>query len=142
MSTVPTVDVTFIGISPSSGPFDAPLTLTLGFSLDAPIASASWQVRYMVDMAHKRHLLELARWPAEGAAALAYGAEAGQSVTIEVPELQLGDLKDKPSVLANAGLLLATLYDGEEEVIQISMLTQVEKAGEALVRTIFSPLDQ
>ena len=76
------------------------------------------------------------------APAVAYGAEAGQSVTIEVPELQLGDLKDKPSVLANAGLLLATLYDGEEEVIQISMLTQVEKAGEALVRTIFSPLDQ
>ena len=49
-------------------------------------------------------------------------------------------------VLTNVGLLQASLYaagpDGEEEVLQVSMVTQVsqDEAG-GLVRSIFNPLE-
>jgi hypothetical protein len=43
-------------------------------------------------------------------------------VTIGVDKFEFGALKDKPSKLANAGLLQATLFCGEQEIIQISMV--------------------
>ena len=48
----------------------------------------------------------------------------------------------KRHVLANVGLLLAQLFSGDEEVVQVSMVTQVtptESGG--LMRSIFNPLE-
>jgi hypothetical protein len=62
-------------------------------------------------------------------------------VAFELAAIEFGALKDKPSKLANAGLLLATLFQGEAEVVQISMLTQIDKAADgALTRVIYDPL--
>lgn len=48
----------------------------------------------------------------------------------------------KRHVLANVGLLQAVLYAGEEEVLQISMVTQVSPdASGDLIRSIYNPLD-
>ena len=45
-------------------------------------------------------------------------------------------------VLTNVGLLQAVLYAGEEEILQISMVTQVSQdADGGLVRSIFNPLE-
>ena len=39
-------------------------------------------------------------------------------------------------------LLLATLYSGEEEVLQVSMVTQVTPADDGtLIRSVFNPLE-
>ena len=45
-------------------------------------------------------------------------------------------------VLTNVGLLQAVLYAGQEEILQISMVTQVSQdADGVLVRSIFNPLE-
>ena len=45
-------------------------------------------------------------------------------------------------VLTNVGLLQAVLYAGQEEILQISMVTQVsQEADGVLVRSIFNPLE-
>ena len=60
---------------------------------------------------------------------------------IRLESIEFGALRDKPSKLANAGLLLATLFQGEAEIVQISMLTQIDKAVDGtLTRVIYDPL--
>ena len=68
-----------------------------------------------------------------------YRTEANR-VAFELAAIEFGALKDKPSKLANAGLLLATLFQGEAEIVQISMLTQIDKAsgGKTIWRTLQS----
>ena len=44
---------------------------------------------------------------------------------IDVEAFDFGRLRDKASKLANAGLLLAVLFQGEQEIIQISMVRQL-----------------
>ena len=55
------INPTAIHISPAEPcPFDAPLSLAIDFTASAPLAGAHWKLRYMVDMAHARHIIELA----------------------------------------------------------------------------------
>jgi hypothetical protein len=57
---VPVIDATRIDIAPDTSAFDAPLSLSIAFTSSAAIAAAHWKLRYMVDMAHARHLIDLA----------------------------------------------------------------------------------
>ena len=69
------------------------------------------------------------------------GRTDANRVAFELATIEFGALKDKPSKLANAGLLLATLFQGEAEIVQVSMLTQIDKAADgALTRVIYDPL--
>jgi|EP01043_Picozoa_sp_COSAG02_P019073 hypothetical protein len=55
------INPTAIDIRPAEPcPFDAPLSLAIDFTSSAPLAGAHWKLRYMVDMAHARHIIELA----------------------------------------------------------------------------------
>ena len=56
------------------------------------------------------------------AAHYAYYRMGPNTFAIDVEAFEFGGLRDKPSTLANAGLLLATLFQGEQEIIQISMV--------------------
>ena len=48
----------------------------------------------------------------------------------------------KSSMLNNVGLLCATLVDGTgEEVVKVSMVTQVLKSPDGLERLIISPIE-
>ena len=50
----------------------------------------------------------------------------------------------KRHVLANVGLLVATLYaeGGQREIVQVSMVTQVTPEPDGtLIRSVFSPLE-
>ncbi len=48
----------------------------------------------------------------------------------------------KSSMLNNVGLLCATLVDGTgEEVVKVSMVTQVMKSPDGLERLIISPIE-
>ena len=45
-------------------------------------------------------------------------------------------------LLTNVGLLLAVLYSGEAEVLQVSMVTQVTPADDGtLIRSVYNPLE-
>ena len=55
------INPTAIELVPSEPcPFDAPLSLAIDFTCSADLPGAHWKLRYMVDMAHARHNLELA----------------------------------------------------------------------------------
>lgn len=47
----------------------------------------------------------------------------------------------KRSRLANAGLLIAALQSGGEEVAKVNMVVQVTKEGDSYKRCIFNPLE-
>ena len=49
----------------------------------------------------------------------------------------------KRHVVANVGLLMATLFSGEDEVVQVSMVTQVTPGDDdgSLIRAIYNPLE-
>ena len=48
-----------IDISPETCAFDAPLSLGIAFNSSADLGGAHWKLRYMVDMAQARHIIEL-----------------------------------------------------------------------------------
>ena len=47
----------------------------------------------------------------------------------------------KPSILTNAGLLIATLCSGGREVMDLNMVVQVQQTGSDFVRLIYNPLE-
>ena len=82
----------------------------------------------------KRKIVELGATAKES-----YGA-GPQRMEFSVPKVSVEHLSRH--VLTNVGLLLATLYSGEEEVLQVSMVTQVTPADDGtLIRSVFNPLE-
>lgn len=57
----------------------------------------------------------------------------------QVSKIDVGGIKK--SKLTNVGLLLAVLKDADEEVIQISMVTQVTEKDGQFIRTVYNPLE-
>ena len=61
-------------------------------------------------------------------------------LAVQVPEINVEHLKRH--VLANVGLLLAVLVSGGQELLQVSMVTQVTPSADGqLIRSIFNPLE-
>ena len=61
-------------------------------------------------------------------------------VRAQVPAVNVAHLQNH--VLANVGLLMATLFSGDKEVLQVSMVTQVTPNPDGtLTRSIFNPLE-
>ena len=128
------VDVTNISIQPDTAcPIDAELKLGIDFTIDAPLAAARWEIRYVADHAHRRHVIDIDKTPP---APLGPGTHHFQH---EVKDFGVSGLKK--SVIVNVGLLLAVLFDGDEEVIQVSMVTQVLEKDGALLRLVLNPLE-
>mmetsp|Transcript_22122 Transcript_22122/g.48555 ORF Transcript_22122/g.48555 Transcript_22122/m.48555 type:complete len:135 (+) Transcript_22122:92-496(+) len=132
----PTIALLAIDAEPNNCPLGDPLELKLVFKTDEAIAGARWDIKYMVDFASKRQIVELG---------------SSEKVDYEVGEHPFEIKIDaidftgvNKSLLKNVGLLLACLVapDGQE-IVQISMVTQVtkKKGEEGLTRTIMSPLE-
>ena len=61
-------------------------------------------------------------------------------MSFSVPQVNVAHLSHQ--VLSNVGLLLAVLYAGESEVLQVSMVTQVTPdADGGLIRSVYNPLE-
>lgn len=127
------VTLTAVSIEPNNCPLEEPLNIAMDFSTARDLAHARWEIRFVADTANKRKIVLLGE-----TAPCAYGAGA-HSMAFSVPQVNVSHLKRH--VLANVGLLLAVLYDGDEEVVQVSMVTQVTADGETLMRSIYNPLD-
>ena len=113
----------------------APIAIEMDWSVSEALAGASWEVKYIVDMTAKRHIVELGATAAEDFAAGAH------KFRFHVAGLDLTGVK--PSWLNNVGLLLAVLKGGGgEEIFQINCVTQVRKGEDGdLLRTVLSPLE-
>mmetsp|Transcript_73490 Transcript_73490/g.209102 ORF Transcript_73490/g.209102 Transcript_73490/m.209102 type:complete len:190 (+) Transcript_73490:1847-2416(+) len=89
--------------------------------------------QFMVDSAHKRHIILLGTTDAEP---LVSGLG---SFYFMVPQIDVTDVK--PGTLTNCGLLTASLTSDGMPVLDVNMVVVVTQEACGLVRTIYSPLD-
>mmetsp|Transcript_31807 Transcript_31807/g.38464 ORF Transcript_31807/g.38464 Transcript_31807/m.38464 type:complete len:133 (-) Transcript_31807:591-989(-) len=130
----PTIEVKALDVSPNNCPLGEAISLQMTFTTSEDLAGAHWEIKYMVDMAAKRQIVEL------GKTELTNYAAGENSVTYTGGAMDFSGVKK--SLLKNVGLLLACLMHEGEEVIQVSMVTQVMKNPEGeLIRTVLSPLE-
>jgi hypothetical protein len=123
-----------VAIEPNNCALEEPLSLTMDFTTAANLLDARWEVKFMADQANKRKIVVLGTTPP-----VDYPAGTHQ-MTFAVDEVDVSHLKRH--VLANVGLLIATLYAGETEIVGINMVTQISAQPDGgLVRSVFSPLD-
>ena len=96
--------------------------------------SKPFPAQYVVDVANQRHVVELGE-----SEVLPYAA--GDHVfEQDIPKVDLSGIKKH--ALLNVGLLTITFLEGEEELVEIKLVTQVSKNREKrLIRTVFNPLE-
>eukprot|EP00003_Mantamonas_plastica_P019697 TRINITY_DN32011_c0_g1_i1.p1 TRINITY_DN32011_c0_g1~~TRINITY_DN32011_c0_g1_i1.p1 ORF type:complete len:131 (+),score=42.87 TRINITY_DN32011_c0_g1_i1:45-437(+) len=130
---MPEITVTNIDILTNDCLLTDPLELNIDFTCNETIKGAVWEVKYLVDYTGKRHLIEI---------------DTTEGVDYEEGENSFGFKCDalavegvKRSTLKNMGLFLLTMKQGDEEVIQISLVTQVTKKDGELYRLMFNPLE-
>eukprot|EP01027_Heterolobosea_sp_BB2_P007378 GEZU01010987.1.p1 GENE.GEZU01010987.1~~GEZU01010987.1.p1 ORF type:complete len:134 (+),score=39.12 GEZU01010987.1:43-444(+) len=131
---VPTINVKKLHIGPSNCPLEEKLNVSIDYSTDQPIENAKWMLKYVVDYTNKRHIIEL------GKADIGKLEAGDHNWSFTVEEINVTGVKT--SVLLNVGLLFAVLYDGNDEVLQISAVTQVFRnaSDQKLYRNILNPL--
>ena len=155
-----------IDIEPNGCPIDAPIDLTIAFTLDQPVSSATWTVKFILDASFKRHTLDLG---VVGPLTYAAGAHTFHwTANVDVAGVKryvllrprddvhaprffcfcfsytpCPDCRGPRNVLNNMGLLTVGLRDGPTDIIDINMVVQVTKdaATGTLLRTIFNPLE-
>ncbi|KAJ1619386.1 hypothetical protein T492DRAFT_1085993, partial [Pavlovales sp. CCMP2436] len=128
------VEVSRISIEPGGlCPLDAELRLSVDFAIDSDLAAAHWELRYVADHAHRRHVLDLGSTPPSP---LAKGTH-----TLEHAVKDFGVSGLSKAVVLNVGLLLLTLFDGPRELLQISMVVQVLEQDEAILRLVLNPME-
>jgi hypothetical protein len=127
------IDVLAISIAPNECAFDAPLDLCIRFATHQHLSDAWWHFSFIVDSACKRHIVELG---------------SSDRCVYDVGEHEYTFSHDgfpvdgvKRSSLLNVGLLRAQLCDGDDDVIDIKMMTQVQVVDGQITRTVFNPLD-
>lgn len=128
------VTVELISIEPNNCPLVEELKLEMHFTSQKALPDAYWQVRYIADQTGKRKIVELGATEKQS-------YEVGKhTMMFHVPQVSVEHLSRH--LLTNVGLLLAVLYSGEAEVLQVSMVTQVTPADDGtLIRSVYNPLE-
>lgn len=129
-----TIECTALDVTPNNCALDAGFELSLTFTSDAAVAGAKWDVSYMVDMTGRRHVVQV------GSTDPADVVPGENTMKFSSPGIDLSGAKK--SWLQNVGLLLIVLKapDGAE-IVQVSLVTQITKQGDQLVRTMLNPLE-
>mmetsp|Transcript_25569 Transcript_25569/g.35288 ORF Transcript_25569/g.35288 Transcript_25569/m.35288 type:complete len:134 (-) Transcript_25569:307-708(-) len=131
----PTIDLKSLDVSPNNCALSDPINLEMEFTSSEYIASGYWEIKYMVDMAAKRQIIELGK-----SDKMDY-VEGDNKFSFHLEGINFDGVKK--SLLTNVGLFLACLMnEGGEEIIQVSMVTQVMKQADGqLTRMIMSPIE-
>ena len=128
------VEVTALRVSPEDAcPIEAELTLGVDFAVDSDLTAARWELRYIADHAHRRHVVELGQTEPR---ALAKGSH-----TLEHTVRDFGVSGLSKAVVINVGLLVLTLHDGASELLQISLVVQVLEKDGAVHRIVLNPME-
>ena len=115
-----TEHITLVGvhIEPNNCPIEEELTLTMDFDTKVDVVGARWEVRFIADTAAKRKIVCLGQTKEQD-------YHTGQhQMSFTVDKIDVSHLKRH--VVANVGLLTASLYDyNNVEYVQVNMVTQV-----------------
>merc|ERR1711998_722540 len=108
--------------------------MAMEFTTFRALPAARWEVKFVAYQCNRRKIVLL------GATEAVDYTAGPQSMAFSVGEIDVSHLKRH--VLANVGLLIATLISGDEEIVQVSMVTQVTpNADGVLIRSVYSPLE-
>ena len=131
----PLVTVTSVDCQPDvDSPLTSGLSLELDFTLSFSVPLASWSVSYVVDSMRNRHIIVL------GSTEPQSYEEGPSSMYFSVPAIDVSAVGH--GALTNAGLLSATMRDGEgNERFTINLVVQVQERGGEIRRTIFNPME-
>ena len=121
------VNVTRIDVTPNACAIDRELALEIEFECARAVAAGTWTVVYVVDSSYKRHLLQL------GSQGPHTYAAAGVKHTFKFSVDRIDVSAVKRSLLLNVGLLSVALKDGDKEVIEINLVTQVRRRSLRIV---------
>eukprot|EP00285_Hemiselmis_virescens_P001761 CAMPEP_0173411372 /NCGR_PEP_ID=MMETSP1356-20130122/76770_1 /TAXON_ID=77927 ORGANISM="Hemiselmis virescens, Strain PCC157" /NCGR_SAMPLE_ID=MMETSP1356 /ASSEMBLY_ACC=CAM_ASM_000847 /LENGTH=136 /DNA_ID=CAMNT_0014373119 /DNA_START=58 /DNA_END=468 /DNA_ORIENTATION=+ len=136
MAEVEALTLTAVTIEPNECTLGSELKVSIKFKVNKAISKGVWDLMYMVDMASKRKLIPLGQ-----SAGVSYAAGEEATVELGCPSIETAGFK--PHQLANAGLVICQLKDGDEEVVAVNMVTQVTKKEDGqLYRTVYSPLEE
>jgi hypothetical protein len=128
------VEVTALRVSPEDAcPIEAELALGVDFAVETDLTAARWEIRYIADHAHRRHVVDLGQTEPR---ALAKGSHTLEHV---VREFCVSGLSK--AVIINVGLLVLTLHDGLSELLQISLVVQVLEKDGAVYRIVLNPME-
>eukprot|EP00823_Brevimastigomonas_motovehiculus_P002026 TRINITY_DN1316_c0_g1_i1.p1 TRINITY_DN1316_c0_g1~~TRINITY_DN1316_c0_g1_i1.p1 ORF type:complete len:145 (+),score=28.44 TRINITY_DN1316_c0_g1_i1:75-509(+) len=128
------IQIKKIAVSPSEAvPIDSKFGLAIDFVCPTPISDASWDLKYVVDYASKRHVIEL------GTTDSKTYAKGENKFEFSVAKVDVSSIKK--NVLLNVGLFEVTLRSGKQEILTVKLLTQVAKSkdGKTLMRTVYPP---
>ena len=117
----------------SSCPLEGALSIKIRFASPVYVGHSHWVVKLLVDCANERLIKILGETETEV-------LDKGESVmSFSTPAIDFSGFKK--SQLANAGLLMAGLVVGGEEVCTVNMVVNVVKERDgSLVRQILNPL--
>jgi hypothetical protein len=114
------VNVTRIDVTPNQCGIDRELNLEIDFECARAVQNGQWSVTYVVDSSYKRHLLHLGT---SGPVSYASGAGTKHTFKFAVDKIDVAAVKR--SLLLNVGLLQIALKEGDNDVIEINLVTQV-----------------
>ena len=137
------VNLEGVTLEPNNCRLEEALFLRLDFSTSGDVLNGRWVIKFIADSAHKRKIVWLGETPVQD-----FLTGPPHAIEFSIDAIDVSHLKHH--VLANVGLLVATLVsgEGEDEVehTQVSMLTQVtqlpDAEGGGLMRSIFNPMEQ
>ena len=133
-SSAEVISLQHVHIEPNNCPIEEPITLEMDFTTAVDLRDARWEVKFMADQCNKRKIVVL------GETGIVDYPAGSHTMAFHVDEVDVSHLKRH--VLANVGLLIATLVAGEEEVVSVNMVTQVSATTDGgLIRSVFSPLE-
>jgi len=135
---VPTMDIMRILVEPNECRIDDALKFEVEFVLDGAILKPRWEFHYIVDYTNKRRKVPMT--PVSSSDVETPYGLGEHKFTTEFETINVMELRK--TLLLNVALLHCCLFDGDREVQQIALVTQVTKSPHdgTYQRNIFNPL--
>lgn len=109
------------------------LDLRIVFTLDRDAIAAYWSIKLLVDSCENRLIKVL------GETAIEDYPDGESEMNFHVDSIGISDIP--VSVLANSGLLIATLHVDGDEAINVNIVVNVFKQNGKIVRELLNPLE-
>mmetsp|Transcript_1045 Transcript_1045/g.1644 ORF Transcript_1045/g.1644 Transcript_1045/m.1644 type:complete len:136 (+) Transcript_1045:1373-1780(+) len=123
-------------VLPEVSPLSSEVNVEMTWSTSKELASATWEVYYVVDTVRNRQTINLLVLGP-------FGYSCGShSLKVTVPSIDPESLNLSKSQAMNAGLLVFELKENEESLVAVNMVVQVVQKGDELLKTVFSPVEQ
>eukprot|EP00826_Nyctotherus_ovalis_P065264 TRINITY_DN9589_c0_g1_i6.p1 TRINITY_DN9589_c0_g1~~TRINITY_DN9589_c0_g1_i6.p1 ORF type:complete len:133 (-),score=35.86 TRINITY_DN9589_c0_g1_i6:69-467(-) len=123
-----------LAIAPVTSPIQDAVKLSLEYSITATYQSWEWLVKYTVDVAFRRVVLNLLQEKTESS------TEGKHAKEFTIPKISTEGIPEKD--LLNVGLLSICGIGNGKEVIAINIVSQITKNDKGeLFKTLLNPLE-